>query len=116
LAEDGPIPRRYQLRETASAEYRVRTRQNVLDSDGTLILYRQRLYGGTELTRRLAEEADKPLLLVDLAGTTPTEPVRQWLEQHQIRRLNVAGPRESSAPGIARQARAFLDRLLSRGP
>ena len=37
-AEDGPIAERYQLRETEAAKYEVRTEQNVLDSDGTLIL------------------------------------------------------------------------------
>jgi hypothetical protein len=38
IAEDGMIPERYQLRETASPGYRERTRRNVEDSDGTLIL------------------------------------------------------------------------------
>src|SRR5687768_1765349 len=36
-AEDGPIPDRYRLRETAEADYAVRTRENVMDSDATLI-------------------------------------------------------------------------------
>src|SRR5688572_12994856 len=54
LAEDGQIPRRYQLTETKTSKYRERTERNVLDSDGTLILFRALLSGGTELTRRLA--------------------------------------------------------------
>ena len=56
LAEDGRIPDSYKLRETTSREYAVRTEQNVLDSDGTLILYRESISGGTELTLRLAEK------------------------------------------------------------
>jgi hypothetical protein len=42
-AEDGRIPDRYQLTETDSAQYRVRTERNVLDADATLILCRGRM-------------------------------------------------------------------------
>ncbi len=49
LSEDGRKPSRYQLMETDATEYSVRTERNVLDSDGTLILYRQRLQRGTLL-------------------------------------------------------------------
>ena len=37
-AEDGVIPARYQLQETDSPQYAVRTEWNVRDADGTLIL------------------------------------------------------------------------------
>lgn len=108
LAEDGHIPARYRLRETQSPEYRVRTEQNVLDSDGTLILYRGRLQGGTRLTRLLAERHGKPLLRVNFARDASPWAVRAWIQQHTIRTLNVAGPRESSFPGIGDDARRFL--------
>ena len=61
LAEDGPIAARYQLRETRSAKYYIRTRKNVLDSDATLILCRGPLTGGTELTYRLAHASCQTL-------------------------------------------------------
>ncbi len=112
LAEDGVIPRRYRLRQTKSAAYPTRTEQNVLDSDGTLILYRQRLYGGTELTRRLAEKHGKPYFLVDLKQQLDLLPVHRWIDERSIAVLNVAGPRESSAPGIGREACEFLAALL----
>jgi len=108
LAEDGRIDPRYLLTETASSEYSERTEQNVLDSDGTLILYRGKLSGGTELTRRLAIVHDKPCLLADLDAKADVRMVRQWLRDNKIRVLNVAGPRESSAPGVNGQAREFL--------
>ncbi len=113
LAEDGVIPRRYRLRQTKSADYPTRTEQNVLDSDGTLILYRQRLYGGTELTRRLAEKHGKPYFVVDLNQTVDLQPVRRWIDDQAIAVLNVAGPRESSSPGIAREACEFMAALLA---
>lgn len=113
LAEDGPIPKRYELRETASAEYPVRTEQNVIDSDGTLILYRNRLIGGTELTRRLAIKHEKPWRAVNIGEDHDILSVRQWIAENSIAVMNVAGPRESSTPGIGRDACDFLCAVLS---
>ena len=118
LAEDGTIPEHYKLRETRSSAYKVRTERNVLDSDGTLIVYRGTLSGGTLLTRRLAERHGRPCLPVDLAAATSARDVAEWLRHERIGVLNVAGPRESTSPGIGRQAREFLCevlRLLSTG-
>ena len=38
LAEDGPLPEKYQLLEMSTTSYPKRTEQNVIDSDATLIL------------------------------------------------------------------------------
>ena len=62
LAEDGPIPEQYGLIETDSPDYPSRTQRNVVESDATLILFRGRIAGGTELTFRLAEEHQRPRL------------------------------------------------------
>jgi len=112
LAEDGPIPDRYQLSETDSAEYPIRTEQNVLDSDATLILCRGRLSGGTELTLRLAERHRRPHLVVDLRDPCPPQEVRRWLQTQGVQVLNVAGPRESQSPGIGAEARGFVEAVL----
>jgi hypothetical protein len=116
LAEDGVIPRQYRLRQTSSAEYPVRTERNVVDSDATLILYRQRVSGGTRLTRHLARQHGKPLVLVNLQHGGDEQAVRDWIAAHGVRVLNVAGPRESSAPGIGQEACDFLQRVLANGP
>jgi hypothetical protein len=115
LAEDGTIPERYRLQETKSPKYHHRTRKNVLDGDATLILHRGPLSGGTGLTRKFAERHGKPLLLVDLSDDPQVAPVRAWLAEHSVATLNIAGPRESSAPGIADEARRFVLRLLAPG-
>ena len=113
LAEDGPIPPIYQLRETESADYRVRTEKNVIDSDATLILYRECLSGGTELTRRLAVRFNKPQMLIDLVQGCDLLKIATWISDQHIARLNVAGPRESGHPGISRQAGKFLKQLFT---
>lgn len=112
-AEDGPIPESYPLRETPSAAYPERTAWNVRDSDGTLVITRGRPRGGTALTVSLARRAGKPALVVDLHGRADVADVRAFLVEHEIRVLNVAGPRESEAPGIHDQAAAFLRAVLS---
>jgi hypothetical protein len=113
LAEDGRIPDRYELQETDSPEYAVRTERNVLQGDATLILHRGRLSGGTELTIRLAAQHDRPHLLIDLDDPPPPQEVGRWLRAQGVEVLNVAGPRESQSPGIAAAAREFLTRVLT---
>ncbi len=115
LAEDGTIPPQYRLKETDSPLYTDRTERNVLESDATLILCRGPLSGGTELTLRLAQRHAKPHLVVDLNAASDVGAVRDWLAEVRAGTLNVAGPRESQAPGIGSQAADFLIALFS-GP
>lgn len=114
LAEDGVIDHRYALRETDSASYRRRTRQNVIDSDGTLILNVGDLRGGTLSTLGFAERYGKPHLVVPLDAEALGDhaaSVMAWVRHHGIAILNIAGPRESTRPGIYGLARKFLERL-----
>ena len=114
-AEDGRIPDRFRLIETASPDYAVRTERNVLDSDGTLLVTRGKPTGGSALTLALARKHARPLLHLDLdRDETPVERVREWLAANGIRCLNVAGPRESGCPGIAQDVRALLSAALER--
>ncbi|MEM8733923.1 MAG: putative molybdenum carrier protein [Planctomycetota bacterium] len=116
LAEDGAIPNQYVLRETESREYRVRTERNVVDSDGTLLLYRYRLSGGTLLTHRFAKEHERPVYRVRLERPGNWLPLIEWLQDTAITTLNVAGPRESSNPGIAEETRLALEALQKACP
>ncbi len=113
-AEGGPVPDAYPLRETPTAAYPERTAWNVRDSDGTLVLTRGAPRGGTALTLALARRAGKPALVADPGEGSPAE-VAAWLAREGIRTLNVAGPRESEAPGIHDDAVAFLRGLLGGG-
>lgn len=112
-AEDGPIPARYPLVETAGADYAERTGRNVEDADGTLVLCAGTLSGGTLLTVQLAGVHDKPCLVIDLRRPWQPRDVLDWLDACAIGTLNVAGPRESGAPGIHRQAADYLHVVLA---
>ena len=104
FSENGPIPDKYaNLIETDSDDPAERTRQNVLFSEATLIVSHGGLYGGSALTKTIAEAVRKPCLSIDLeilslekAGIT----VQEWLEKVRPQTLNVAGPRASEDPTI----------------
>jgi hypothetical protein len=121
LAEDHPEPpgllAAYPgLRETPSRVPAERTAWNVRDSDATLLLSDAPgpLSGGTALTRDVAVDLGRPWLV---AATTEATGVRAWLldvraAAGQPLVLNVAGPRESTQPGLYAAASRLLERVL----
>jgi hypothetical protein len=108
LDELGVIPERYtRLTEAPSRLRAVRTTMNVCRSDGTALFYRGRAKGGTALTKALAEALNRPFVHIDLART-PAEGAAvlvEWIEQHRIAVMNVAGPPQS------KDQRAYSDTL-----
>ena len=112
LAEDGRLSPIYPLRETDSPDYAVRTEWNVRDSDGTLILSRGPLSGGTALTLAYAKKLGRTWLVVDLDTAPTVAPVNAWLRDHAIQTLNIAGPRESMSPGFSQLTTIFVESLL----
>jgi hypothetical protein len=114
LAEDGPLPAAYSLKETKSRKYAVRTEKNILDSDATLILYLPPLIGGTALTHQLALRHQKPCRLVVLDEPYDHASLDRWVKERNIEVLNIAGPRESQQPGIHEKACRFLRQWLTR--
>jgi hypothetical protein len=117
-AEDGPIADRYPLKETPSDDYGERTRWDVRDSDGTLILCWGEPTGGTLLTVQTCRETGKPCLVLDLADEAEASirAAREWVAANLVGGvLNVAGPRASERPAAYGRARAFLLALLG-GP
>lgn len=112
IAEDGQIPQCYHLQETPSEEYAQRTEWNVRDADGTLILSKLPLTGGTLLTLKCAQKLNKPHLIFDLFKRQSSNVIINWLEKNNIKILNIAGPRASSAKNIYRLSYALLQQLL----
>jgi hypothetical protein len=112
-AEDGAIAPSYPLSETSSSAYPERTARNIRDSDGTLVLTRGVPDGGTALTVKLANRYRRPLLSIDLEQPSGPDQVASWAERQGVEVLNVAGPRESSCPGITDEAGGFLRRALA---
>jgi hypothetical protein len=114
-AEDGRIPDRYPVKELPGAGYTERTRKNVEDSDGTLIITFGEPRGGTAKTLEFSREFKKPHLVVDAAVTavhTAIRAVLEFLETNRIERLNVAGPRASGEASAYDYAFALVQALI----
>lgn len=112
-AEDGPIDPKYPLKELETASFPARTEKNIDFANATLILSTKwPLTGGTKLTREYAERpverGGKGLDTVFACNPELTDPIEvtRWAERYPI--LNIAGPRESKAPGIYQVSKTFL--------
>lgn len=107
-SEDGPIAARYCLVETPSRSYLQRTEWNVRDSDATLVFTSDPvLDGGSRRTAVFADKHGKPWLHVH-PGILPTS-VIHFLTRNRVTTLNIAGKRQSAAPGIG----SFTAQMLS---
>jgi hypothetical protein len=102
-SEDGPIPLKYPLQEHEEWSYPPRTKKNVQESDGTVVFTSGEPTGGSKLTIEFAESITKTVLHIDLDYTTKEDAIEtliDWCDGYQIETLNVAGPRESTCPGV----------------
>ena len=113
-ADDGVIPERYPLQETVEMDHTIRTEHNVRDSDGTLMLYRGPLQGGTAYAVLMARHLGRPVLACNLDEAFDSDAVIAWIRNNHIRVLHVGGQRESSCPGIYQAAKRSLESLLTR--
>jgi len=96
--EFGRIPDHYPVQELAAGGLTERTLQNVKDSDGTVIIYPGKLSGGTEQTVRFCIELQRPHQLIDaskISAKVGAKLISDFVREHKIDVLNVAGPRQS---------------------
>ena len=98
LTENGPLPDKYKLVEMPGTAYVLRTEQNVIDSNGTLIISHGHLSDGSDYTRKMAIKNHRPWLHIDLNKTPAFKAatlICSWIDENAIEILNVAGPRAS---------------------
>jgi hypothetical protein len=116
-AEDGVVPAMYRLMETETAAYAERTERNVVEAHATVVFTFGEPEGGSALTLDLARRHRKPHLHLDLARLTPEQAsdlLRAWVEKEGVGILNVAGSRESNAPGIQALVREVVAAALAQ--
>jgi Circularly permutated YpsA SLOG family len=115
-AEDGAIPDRYPLTELPGRGYLPRTRRNVLDSDGTLVVTFGLPSSGTARTIEFAGALRRPYLIIDgatMVVAAAAGEVNEFLKRFKVRCLNVAGPRASRSPQAYPYTYALVSRVLS---
>lgn len=120
IAEDGPIPEKYLLQETATTNYPDRTALNVKTADLTLVfVHAHVLDGGSKLTVNLADKFRKPYWIHSRIGASDTiagithsmEDVYRFCQRPII--INVAGNRESKSPGLQAYVKNVMLTVLS---
>lgn len=113
----GLLDRYPKLQETETRKLAQRTEWNVRDSDATLILYAKKGLGispGTVFTQEQAQHYCKPAIVLDIGDYASLDRACDWLGSMTATvTLNVAGPRESEAPGIYEASRYFIEDMLS---
>jgi len=91
--------------------------QNVKDSDATVIIYFDKLRGGTEQTVHFCIEQDRPHKLINAAEVSSeraAQLVAELVREERISTLNVAGPRQSEWPQGYDYTFSALEIFLSR--
>jgi len=116
--EDGMLPDEYKLKEMSTGSYPRRTEQNIIDSDGTVIISHGKLTVGSKLTQKLAEKHRRPCFHIDLnkipAFMTSSQ-INTWVILHKIETLNVAGPRASKDPDIYKNVKYIIEGVILLG-
>ena len=113
--EDGTLPDKYELKEMTTDSYPARTEQNVIDSDGTLIIARGKLTGGTDYTRKMTLKHKKQLLGIDLnlvGHFDAASLIVSWIKLQRVQVLNVAGPRASKDRQIYSDVVIILEQVI----
>ena len=112
---DGPLDEKYRLKETPSDDYLQRTEWNVRDSDATVVFtLAEKATGGSAKTLSFARKHKKPFLHLSQTMLGQSDKLVRFLEERGVRRLNVAGSRESKEPGIYDWATKVLEKALGK--
>jgi hypothetical protein len=115
MTSKGKMPELAEYGLVAAGDYAARTRANVKNSDGTVVIGHNLRSAGSRLTSEICEELQKPCIrlstdvIEDIAAQGPSlrnsdlvakecerlgKAISLWVIDHQIQVLNIAGNRE----------------------
>ncbi len=110
--QSGTLPDKYKLKEMPTASYIKRIEQNVINSDGTLIISHGRLTGGSDHSRKMVLKHKRLLLHIDLLQIEALQAaklINSWISLYQIKILNITGSRASEDPKIYKATMDILE-------
>jgi hypothetical protein len=113
--DDGVLPAQDRLQGMPPAGDSASIEKNVVESDGTLIIAREKLAGRVDDSRRMTLRHHKQLLGVDLNQTHHYEAaslIASWIDMQRIEVLNVAGPRAGEDPEIYDDVFRILEQAI----
>lgn len=116
--QDGPLPAVYRLQETVSVGFQQAMEQNVLDSDGTLLISRGQKSTEIRYAVQMALKHQQQLLHIDLRQHTLFEAaslVNSWSALQHIKIAYITGPAAGDDRNIYRQAQKILETAFYLG-
>jgi len=116
--QSGILPAKYQLKELPTAGYKRRIEQNVIDSDGTVIISHGEPTGGAEYSRKMADKHRRPCLHVDLKESSTfviASKINTWVLENNIQVLNVTGSRASEDSTIYKDTMDIVEGSILLG-
>ncbi|MEO8400306.1 MAG: putative molybdenum carrier protein [Gammaproteobacteria bacterium] len=128
LNETGRIPEKYIHLKEVSGEFKdkkenfdTRTKQNIKDSNATLIIVPEepmpkKIQDGTKIMEAEAIKQNKLYLIISLSESHEMNSslLANWIETKKIKTLNIGGPRESNCPGIYQSSLELFKVALPR--
>ena len=103
MTEDGPLPDKYDLKEMPDQNHSEKTKKNIKEACGTLILSHGKYSEQFDFIKKISERFSKPVLDINLRQTIAFNAatlINDWIVDNDIRVLNVAGPRDEQDPKI----------------
>lgn len=110
--QSGKLPDKYQLQEMPTASYKERIEQNVIDSDGTLIISHGKPTGASDYSRKMALRHKRQFLHVDLIQLNTLKAaklINSWIALRHIKTLHITGSRASEDANIYKATMDVLE-------
>lgn len=114
----GIVPDKYNLKEMSVSGYKDRIEQNVIKSDGTVIISHGDLSGGADYSQKMAEKYARPCLIIDLNETPAfhaSSKINKWIIENKIETMNVTGSRASEDSDIYKNTVYIIEGAILLG-
>jgi hypothetical protein len=116
--QSGIVPDKYNLKEMSVSGFKERIEQNVIKSDGTVIISHGNLAGGADYSQKMSEKHNRPCLHIDL-NVTPafmaSSKINTWIIENKIEVMNVTGSRASEDSDIYKDTVYIIEGTILLG-
>jgi hypothetical protein len=116
--QSGTLPDKYYLKEMFVSGYKERIEENVIKSDGTVIISHGDLSGGADYSQRMTEKHNRSCLHIDLSRTPSfmaSSEINTWIIENDIEIMNVTGSRASEDSDIYKDTVYIIEGAILLG-
>ena len=116
--QSGTLPDKYHLKEMFVSGYKERIEENVIKSDGTVIISHGDLAGGADYSQQMTEKHNRPCLHIDLSRTPAfmaSSEINTWIIENDIEIMNVTGSRASEDSDIYKDTIYIIEGTILLG-